>query len=72
MLRGLDPLLHADLLHVLASMGHGDELALVDATSPPPPSRAGWSASTASAPRGRWRPSSPSSRSTTSSRRRPT
>jgi L-fucose mutarotase len=34
MLRGLDPLLHADLLHVLASMGHGDELAVVDANFP--------------------------------------
>jgi L-fucose mutarotase len=34
MLRGLDPLLHADLLHVLASMGHGDELAVVDANLP--------------------------------------
>jgi L-fucose mutarotase len=34
MLRGLDPLLHADLLHALASMGHGDELAVVDANFP--------------------------------------
>jgi L-fucose mutarotase len=34
MLRGLDPLLHTDLLHVLASMGHGDELAVVDANFP--------------------------------------
>lgn len=30
MLKGLDPLLHADLLYVLAAMGHGDELAVVD------------------------------------------
>lgn len=31
MLRGIHPLLTADLLHVLASMGHGDEIAIVDA-----------------------------------------
>lgn len=30
MLKGFDPLLHADLLYVLAAMGHGDELAVVD------------------------------------------
>src|SRR5690606_7568944 len=34
MLKGLDPLLTADLLHVLRSMGHGDELAIVDANFP--------------------------------------
>lgn len=34
MLKRLDPLLSADLLHVLASMGHGDELAIVDAHFP--------------------------------------
>jgi L-fucose mutarotase len=34
MLKMLDPLLNADLLHVLASMGHGDELAVVDAHFP--------------------------------------
>ncbi len=34
MLQGLHPLLSADLLHVLASMGHGDEIALVDANFP--------------------------------------
>lgn len=34
MLKGIDPLLTADLLHALASMGHGDELALVDANFP--------------------------------------
>lgn len=34
MLKGIDPLLHADLLHVLAEMGHGDDLALVDANYP--------------------------------------
>jgi L-fucose mutarotase len=34
MLKTLDPLLNADLLHVLASMGHGDELAIVDAHFP--------------------------------------
>lgn len=31
MLKGLSPLLSPDLLHVLASMGHGDELVLADA-----------------------------------------
>jgi L-fucose mutarotase len=34
MLIGIHPLLTADLLHALASMGHGDELALVDANFP--------------------------------------
>jgi L-fucose mutarotase len=34
MLKGLDPLLHADLLYVLAAMGHGDELAIVDRNFP--------------------------------------
>jgi len=34
MLRGVHPLLTADLLHALASMGHGDEIALVDANFP--------------------------------------
>lgn len=34
MLKGIHPLLNADLLHVLAAMGHGDELALVDANFP--------------------------------------
>jgi len=34
MLKRLDPPLNADLLHVLASMGHGDELAIVDANFP--------------------------------------
>jgi len=34
MLKGLDPLLDADLLGVLAAMGHGDEVALVDANFP--------------------------------------
>lgn len=34
MLKGIHPLLTADLLHVLASMGHGDELAVVDANFP--------------------------------------
>ena len=31
MLKGLSPLLSPDLLHVLASMGHGDEIVLADA-----------------------------------------
>ncbi len=34
MLRGLDPLLSPDLLHALASMGHGDRIAIVDANYP--------------------------------------
>jgi L-fucose mutarotase len=34
MLKGIHPLLDADLLHALAAMGHGDELAIVDANFP--------------------------------------
>src|SRR5689334_15536009 len=34
MLKGIDPLLSADLLWLLAAMGHGDDLALVDASHP--------------------------------------
>lgn len=34
MLKGLDPLLDAELLHLLAAMGHGDDLALVDRNFP--------------------------------------
>jgi L-fucose mutarotase len=34
MLKMLDPLLSPDLLHALAAMGHGDELAIVDANFP--------------------------------------
>ncbi len=34
MLKAIDPLLSPDLLWVLASMGHGDDLALVDANHP--------------------------------------
>lgn len=34
MLKGLDPLLAPDLLYALAAMGHGDELAIVDANFP--------------------------------------
>jgi L-fucose mutarotase len=34
MLIGLDPLLTPELLHALASMGHGDEIAIVDANFP--------------------------------------
>jgi L-fucose mutarotase len=34
MLKGIHPLLHADLLHALASMGHGDELVVADANFP--------------------------------------
>jgi L-fucose mutarotase len=34
MLRGIHPLLSPDLLHALASMGHGDRIAVVDANFP--------------------------------------
>ena len=34
MLKGIDPLLNADLLFILAAMGHGDEIVLVDANFP--------------------------------------
>ncbi len=34
MLRNIDPLLTPDLLWVLAAMGHGDDLALVDGNHP--------------------------------------
>jgi L-fucose mutarotase len=31
MLKNVDPLLNADILHALCQMGHGDEIAIVDA-----------------------------------------
>ena len=34
MLKNIDPLLNADLLHALRQMGHGDEIAIVDANFP--------------------------------------
>lgn len=34
MLKGLDPLLNSSLLSVLADMGHGDDIAIVDANYP--------------------------------------
>jgi L-fucose mutarotase len=34
MLKGLDPMLGPDLLAILRAMGHGDELAIVDANFP--------------------------------------
>jgi L-fucose mutarotase len=34
MLKGVHPLLVPDLIHVLAAMGHGDEIAIVDANFP--------------------------------------
>ncbi len=34
MLKGLNPLLSPDLLRVLRAMGHGDEIAIVDANYP--------------------------------------
>ncbi len=44
MLKGLDPLLNADVLHALKSMGHGDDLILCDVNFPAelrrPPDRA--------------------------------
>jgi len=33
-LKGIDPLLSPEILHLLASMGHGDDLAIVDANHP--------------------------------------
>lgn len=34
MLKGIDPLLSPELLQILAAMGHGDEIAIVDANFP--------------------------------------
>lgn len=34
MLKGINPLVSPELLHVLASMGHGDDIALVDSNFP--------------------------------------
>ncbi len=34
MLKGIPPIIGPDLLHVLQSMGHGDEIAIVDANYP--------------------------------------
>ena len=34
MLKGIPPLLGPDLLHILRAMGHGDEIAIVDANYP--------------------------------------
>lgn len=34
MLKGIDPLLGPDLLQILRAMGHGDEIAVVDANYP--------------------------------------
>lgn len=34
MLRGISPLLTPDLLHALASMGHGDDIVIADANFP--------------------------------------
>jgi L-fucose mutarotase len=34
MLKGIHPLLSPELLHALAAMGHGDEIAIVDANFP--------------------------------------
>ncbi|MGI9389417.1 MAG: RbsD/FucU family protein [Boseongicola sp.] len=34
MLRDIDPILSPDLLHALASMGHGDEIVIADANFP--------------------------------------
>ncbi|KWK60037.1 RbsD/FucU family protein [Burkholderia ubonensis] len=34
MLKNLDPLLHADILHALRAMGHGDEMVICDANFP--------------------------------------
>jgi L-fucose mutarotase len=34
MLKGIPPILGPDLLHILRAMGHGDEIAIVDANYP--------------------------------------
>lgn len=34
MLKNIDPLLHADVLHALCAMGHGDDLILCDTNFP--------------------------------------
>ncbi len=34
MLKGIDPILNADILYILRAMGHGDELAIVDVNFP--------------------------------------
>jgi L-fucose mutarotase len=34
MLKGIDPILNADVLHALKSMGHGDELVIADMNFP--------------------------------------
>ncbi|HZY48465.1 MAG TPA: RbsD/FucU domain-containing protein, partial [Devosia sp.] len=34
MLKGIDPLLNADILYVLESMGHGDDLVICDTNFP--------------------------------------
>jgi len=34
MLKGIDPLLHADVLATLCAMGHGDDLVIADANFP--------------------------------------
>jgi len=34
MLRGIDPILSPDLLHILRAMGHGDEIVVADANFP--------------------------------------
>ncbi len=34
MLKGIDPILSPDILHALSSMGHGDEVAIVDSHYP--------------------------------------
>jgi L-fucose mutarotase len=34
MLKGLDPLLNADLLSILSAMGHGDDLVIADSNFP--------------------------------------
>ncbi len=34
MLKGIDPILNADVLHALKSMGHGDDLVIADMNFP--------------------------------------
>ena len=37
MLKGIDPVLNADVLHALRSMGHGDDLVICDTRLVKPP-----------------------------------
>lgn len=68
MLKGIDRLLHADLLHLLAAMGHGDEGAIIDHNFPAVAMSRRLVRLDGADLRTAGRPSSACSRSTTSSR----